>query len=52
MTGMLRPGLRADLVLWAEDPATCPTADVVDLPVLLTAVAGRIVHRTGGGGGI
>lgn len=46
MTGMLRPGLRADLVLWEQDPATCPTADVVDLPVLLTAVAGRIVHRS------
>ena len=43
--GKLRPGYRADLVMWAEDPATCPTVDVVDLPVLMTVAAGRTVHR-------
>ena len=43
--GKLRPGLRADIVMWAEDPVMCPTADVIDLPVLLTVASGRIVHR-------
>lgn len=43
--GMLREGMRADVVMWAEDPATCPTEDVVDLPVLLTVARGRVVHR-------
>ena len=43
--GKLRPGYRADLVMWAEDPATCPTVDVVDLPVRMTVAAGRTVHR-------
>jgi predicted amidohydrolase YtcJ len=42
---MVRPGYRADLVLWGEDPATCPTRDVVDLPVQLTVVDGVVVHR-------
>ncbi len=45
--GMLRPGLRADLVAWADDPVTCATADVTDLPVDLTVAGGRIVHRSG-----
>lgn len=43
--GMLREGFRADLVAWGDDPATCPTSDVVELPVHLTVVGGRIVHR-------
>jgi predicted amidohydrolase YtcJ len=43
--GMLRAGFDADLVMWAGDPVTCPPADVLALPVELTVVAGRIVHR-------
>jgi predicted amidohydrolase YtcJ len=43
--GMLREGFRADLVGWAEDPAGCPVADVVELPVHFTVVDGEVVHR-------
>jgi predicted amidohydrolase YtcJ len=44
-TGRLRPGYRADLVMWAEDPVSCSPEALVGLPVLLTVVDGRIVHR-------
>ncbi len=47
VAGMLRPGYRADLVLWGDDPATCPPQDVTELPVLATVVDGEIVHRDG-----
>jgi len=43
--GMLRAGYDADLVVWADDPVTCAPADVLELPVELTVVDGRIVHR-------
>lgn len=43
--GMLRPGMRADIVVWGGDPVVCAPADIVELPVLLTVSAGRIVHR-------
>jgi hypothetical protein len=43
--GMLREGHRADLVGWGDDPATCPTADVVELPVHFTVVDGQVVHH-------
>lgn len=45
VAGILRPGYRADLVAWAEDPADCPPADVVDLPVLATVVDGLVAYR-------
>jgi predicted amidohydrolase YtcJ len=44
--GTLEAGKLADLVVLGEDPLTCPEADLKDLPVLLTAVGGRIVHRS------
>ena len=43
--GMLKVGLQADLVMWAEDPATCSPHDVIDLPVLQTVVSGQTVFR-------
>lgn len=43
--GRLQPGYDADFVMWDDDPATCPPASVVELPVALTVAAGRIVHR-------
>jgi predicted amidohydrolase YtcJ len=45
-SGVLRPGARADLAVWADDPVECPAGDVVDLPVVLTVADGRIVHRS------
>ncbi|HEY7066499.1 MAG TPA: amidohydrolase [Chloroflexota bacterium] len=44
--GTLAPGKLADFVVLGDDPLTCPEADLKDLPVLLTAVAGRVVHRS------
>jgi predicted amidohydrolase YtcJ len=44
-SGALAVGMRADLVAWAGDPVTCSPGDITDLPVVLTASAGRIVHR-------
>jgi predicted amidohydrolase YtcJ len=46
--GSLRLGAPADLVLWAEDPVDCPPGVVLDLPVRLTVMDGRIVHRAEG----
>jgi hypothetical protein len=44
-TGQLRAGDRADFVMWAEDPVTCSPAALIGLPVQLTVVDGRVVHR-------
>jgi predicted amidohydrolase YtcJ len=43
--GRLVPGHRADLALWAEDPLRCPPDDLPALPVRMTVVDGRVVHR-------
>jgi predicted amidohydrolase YtcJ len=42
--GMLRPGLRADLVHLAADPAVIPARELRDLPVLGTWLAGTRTH--------
>lgn len=45
--GTIRPGLDADLTVLAEDPVDTPAADLMAVPVLLTVVAGEVVHRAG-----
>ncbi|MDX2526144.1 amidohydrolase family protein [Streptomyces europaeiscabiei] len=42
--GVLRPGIRADLVLLAADPVGTAPRDLADLPVLGTWLAGRPTH--------
>ncbi|KUO16808.1 amidohydrolase [Streptomyces dysideae] len=42
--GELRPGMRADLVLLAADPAEITPRDLANLPVLGTWLAGRRTH--------
>jgi len=42
--GVLRPGMRADLVHLAADPAVIPARDLRDLPVLGTWLAGARTH--------
>ena len=43
--GMLKAGMKADLVMWQEDPAKVNPADVIDLPVLRTVVGGETVFQ-------
>jgi len=45
-SGALEVGGRADFVAWGADPADCVPEDVVELPVHLTVVDGRIAHQT------
>lgn len=43
--GSLEPGKFADLTVWADDPYSVDTRNVVDLTVDLTMVGGKIVHK-------
>jgi predicted amidohydrolase YtcJ len=43
--GVIRVGAPADVVAWGDDPVECAPEDVVDLPVLLTVVAGRVAAQ-------
>ncbi|GAB3193789.1 amidohydrolase [Nesterenkonia suensis] len=43
--GTITPGAQADLALWAADPVETDADVLVDTPVLLTTVAGAVVHR-------
>lgn len=47
VTGTLRPGLAADLVLLGGDIETTPPGLVPDLGVALTICGGRIIHDAG-----
>lgn len=44
LDGSLRPGGLADFVALGADPLRVPPAELRDIPVLLTAVGGHIVH--------
>jgi predicted amidohydrolase YtcJ len=46
--GRIAPGLRADLTGFAADPVETPADELVDLPVRLTVVGGRVVHHVEG----
>ncbi|RFU86081.1 amidohydrolase [Streptomyces triticagri] len=48
--GGLTVGHRADLTALAADPLTTPATDLAEVPVLLTAVGGRVTHRVAGVG--
>jgi predicted amidohydrolase YtcJ len=43
-SGRIAPGYQADLTGFASDPVDTPADDLVDVPVRLTVVAGRVVH--------
>ncbi|GAA3397511.1 amidohydrolase [Streptomyces roseoviridis] len=43
--GRIALGHRADLTVLADDPLTTPAADLPQLPVLLTAVDGKVTFR-------
>jgi predicted amidohydrolase YtcJ len=44
LAGRIAPGYRADLTGFASDPVDTPADDLVDVPVRLTIVGGRVVH--------
>lgn len=44
-SGRIAPGLRADLTGLAADPVDTDADELPDLPVRLTVVGGRVVHR-------
>ncbi|MDQ2682172.1 MAG: amidohydrolase [Chloroflexota bacterium] len=45
IAGMLKVGFRGDLTAFAADPVDTDPDSLVDLPVALTVVAGRVVHE-------
>ena len=45
VAGRLAEGFRADVTAWDADPVMCNADELVDLPVRLTIVGGRVVHR-------
>ena len=47
--GTLRPGRLADLVVLDRDPVTCPPAELSELRVLATMLAGRFTYVAGDG---
>jgi predicted amidohydrolase YtcJ len=45
MSGRIKPGYRADLTGFAADPVDTDADDLLDLPVLMTIVDGRVVYE-------
>jgi predicted amidohydrolase YtcJ len=45
LSGKVKVGYRGDLTAFAADPVDTDSDALVDLPVLLTVVSGRVVHR-------
>ena len=46
-SGRLREGMLADLIVLDRDPIESPPDEVHETEVLLTAVGGEVVHRSG-----
>ncbi|HYP59523.1 MAG TPA: amidohydrolase [Thermomicrobiales bacterium] len=45
LSGKIKVGYRGDLTAFAADPVDTDPDELIDLPVLLTVVNGRVVHR-------
>jgi len=45
IAGRIAVGFRADVTAFADDPVSCDPDELVDLPIRLTVVDGRIVYR-------
>jgi predicted amidohydrolase YtcJ len=44
-TGMLAPGMRADLIVCSDDVFTCPEAAIPNIHPVVTMIGGRVVHQ-------
>ncbi|MFE7392746.1 amidohydrolase family protein [Streptomyces sp. NPDC057582] len=44
LTGTVRPGPAADLIVLDRDVTKCPVADISDTRIELTLMGGRVVH--------
>lgn len=45
--GAIEPGLLADLIVLPSDPLTLPAEELVNLPIDLTLIGGRVVYERG-----
>jgi predicted amidohydrolase YtcJ len=45
VSGRIKPGYRADLTGFAADPVATDADALLDLPILMTIVDGRVVHE-------
>ena len=45
--GAIEPGLLADMVILGKDPVGAKPADLMNIPVDITLVGGRIVYERG-----
>ncbi len=43
--GMVKVGMAADLVTWQDDPVEVAPEDIIDMPIVQTVSAGRVVHQ-------
>ncbi len=46
VAGRIKPGFRADVSAFAADPVTCDPDELIELPIRLTVVDGRVVYRS------
>jgi predicted amidohydrolase YtcJ len=46
-TGVLAPGMAADIAVWDRDPYTVPTAAIKDMACEMTLFRGRVVYERG-----
>jgi predicted amidohydrolase YtcJ len=45
VAGRIKQGFRADVSAFADDPVTCDPDELIELPIRLTVVDGRIAYR-------
>jgi predicted amidohydrolase YtcJ len=46
LKGSIEPGKLADLAVWGEDPLTCPIQQLMQAPIAMTIVGGKVVYES------
>ena len=46
--GSIEPGKYADMVVLGKDILTVPTEEIIDIPIDMTFVGGKLVYEKGG----